>query len=273
VRDAPIQDEVARAVATGDSRTLFDRLERGSRLPGPRPNFDLADDVASSIAAARGRGDALVRALTESQSEFLVVVGVFALVRRWQAGIDPGGASEALQALCEDERSHVPAAIVDALRRWIGARGDSVVHELASWTDGYLGAHAVLEALADRTLLSRVTGGDAVVQRLDEAFRLADDSPRAHERLQGVRTLRRRMPAQIVVLATRFPGVVTWLATKTAAKRPETREVVSEAIRGLRKAWGDREELAVLGAALAGTAKPRRDADRVVKGTRKRGKR
>jgi hypothetical protein len=112
-----------------------------------------------------------------------------------------------------------------------------------------------------------------VLARLEEAFALADASPRSAERSQGMRTLRGGFPAQIAIFATRFPETLAWLAQKTACSRPETREVVAGAVAALRRTVISDVEASRLAASLEASAKPRRDADRVVHGTRKRGRR
>jgi hypothetical protein len=80
------------------------------------------------------------------------------------------------------------------------------------------------------------------------------------------------MPAQIVTFAARFPETLAWLEKKTASSRPETREVVAGAIRSLRRSVLSDVEAGRLSALLEASGKPRRDADRVVHGTRQRGR-
>jgi hypothetical protein len=229
-----------------------------------------------------------VRALCSSAEEYALIVAAQALAalagragqqesaggagragrpRRARGAFDP---LEALEQLAEDPRRLVRDGVVAALRTVIAARGDAMVGELSTWTDGYLQAHAALEALAERTLLTRLGAGAEVVERLEEAFVLADRSPRADERLQGLRLLRREMPAQIATLSGRFPEVVRWLEEKTRVERPESREVVGQAIAALRKGSFSDAETARLADALAATAPPPRDPSRIVQGTRKR---
>jgi hypothetical protein len=177
-----------------------------------------------------------------------------------------------LQELAEDPRHGVRSGIVEALRLRLSAMGEPAVVDLAAWTDGYLQAHVALEALAERQWLTTLPSGESVVERLEEAFELADASPRSAERSQGMRTLRQGMPAQIALFAARFPETLAWLERKTASARPETREVVAGAIRALRRKGISDVEAGRLTALLEASGKPRRDADRVVHGTRRRGK-
>jgi hypothetical protein len=272
LESARIEKALARAIDEGSMADLFDQLDRNSGLPGPQPNVDLARALGGAIAARRGRADAVLRALLGSPSEYPVIVAAFALASRLLAGVDPRGSMQDLHDLAEDPRHHVRAGVVLALRTLIAAQGEPIINELAAWTDGYLHAHVVLEALADKTLLAGLPSGDAILARLDEAFALADISPRAAERSQGVRALRGGMPAQIAILAARCPEVLGWLADRTRASRPETREVIRETLLALRRAGFRGAEVDRLAAALEASAPPPRDPSRIVHGTRQRGR-
>jgi hypothetical protein len=276
VRSERLAAAIDRALA-GDEGELNELLRRGSGLPGPRPNYELARAVGATLASHGGRADRPIDALGRSEEEFLRVVLAFTLVAR-SVGHDRASRARAeraladLQTLAEDPRHVVRAGIVEALRDRLASMGAPAVDDLAAWTDGYLHAHIALEALADRTWLTTLPTSDALLARLEEAFVLADASPRSAERTQGMRALRQGMPSQIATFAARFPEVLAWLEKKTTSTRPETREVVAAAIRALRRAVVSDREAERLTALLDATAKPRRDADRVVQGTRRRGR-
>lgn len=272
LRSAKIEAALERAVAGEGHHELFEQLERGSGLPGVRPNLELARAVGAAIAARGRKADGVLRALAAAEEEYPRVVAAEAFAARRAANVDAKGSMASLQELAEDGRHHVRAGVIDAIRALVEAIGDEAVAELAAWTDGYLQAHAALEALAERTLLSRVHDTAGVLARLDEAFDLADASPRSAERSQGMRLLRQGMPAQIVVFAARLPETLDWLKGKAQAKRPETREVVASAIAKLRKSSLSDADAARLGEALDKSAKPPRDPSRIVHGTRKRAK-
>jgi ferric-dicitrate binding protein FerR (iron transport regulator) len=88
-----------------------------------------------------------------------------------------------------------------------------------------------------------------------------------------VRTLRRELPRQLSVIAARFPEAVAWLSARaTSTSRPESRDVVEEAIRALRKSATALSETDRLSASLQASAPPPRDPARIVHGTRKRSK-
>jgi hypothetical protein len=290
LRSERIEAALEAAITSGASASamaaLLDQLERASGLPEarwasgearrshpvPRPNLDLARAVGGVIARHGRRGDPVLKALLTSQAEFPKIVVAAALASRKLAGIDPVGAMQGLQDLVDDGRHLVRIGVIEALRGLIAERGVEIIAELGSWTDGYLQAHVVLEALADRTLLTAIRSGDEVLARLAEAFALADLSPRAAERSQGLRLLRQELPAEIAVFAARFPETLDWLLGRTGVKRPETREVVASAITALRRSSLSDADAARLDAALASTAPPARDAARIVHGTRKRSK-
>jgi hypothetical protein len=283
IRNDRLVAALDRAVDQGDSNELVELLHRSSGLPGVRPNLELARVVGAAIARYEGRADRLLVELARDEApEFLRIVAAAALSART---LPPDGkvdkrrhaarATEALadlQHIAEDARLMVRLGVIDALRLHLTVVGEPAVEGLAAWTDGYLQAHIALEALADRPLLDKLPSAEPVLARLEEAFLLADKSPRAAERSQGMRTLRQGMPQQIAAFAARYPETLAWLEAKTATKRPESREVVAGAISMVRRAGMSDVEALRLNDLLIASGKPRRDADRVVHGTRKRGK-
>ena len=273
LKNPRIEAALEKAIEGGGTADLFEQLARGSGLPGLRPNMELARAVGLAMAAKGRKSDAVLKALAAAEDEYPKVVAAAALAARRAAKFDTRGSMEGLQVLVEEGTNHhVRAGVVAALRWLLESLGDEVVADLAAWTDGYLQAHVALEALADRTLLARLKDKEGVFSRLEEAFELADASPRSAERSQGMRLLRQGLPGQIAVFAGRFPEVLGWLEEKAGAKRPETREVVANAIAKLRKASLSDAGAAGLSAALEKSAKPPRDPSRIVQGTRKRAK-
>jgi hypothetical protein len=272
IRSDRLAAALDRAIDEDRMADLVELLRRHSGLPGPRPNLELARAVGAAVAHREGRADRLVAELARADDEYLRIVAAAALAARSLHGQGRRAAEAlaALQELAEDPRHVVRLGIVDALRVRLDALGAPAVDDLAAWTDGYLQAHVALEALADRTLLTRLPVAEPVLARLEEAFALADGSPRAAERTQGMRVLRQGLPAQIAVFAARYPETLAWLGAKTASTRPETREVVAGAITAIRRAVVSDAEAERLGALLAASGKPPRDPSRVVQGTRKR---
>jgi hypothetical protein len=283
---AALEAAIASGASGASMAELFDQMQRVSGLPEgrwaatsshkahalPRPNLELARALGAAIARHGRKGDAVVKALLAAQTEYPKIVAAAALAARRLAGVDPKGAMQDLEGLVEDGRHLIRIGVVDALRTLITEVGPETVADLAAWTDGYLQAHVALEALADKALLTGIQAGSEVLARLDEAFTLADLSPRAAERSQGLRLLRQELPAQITVFAARYPETLDWLLERTGSKRPETREVVAATIARLRKGSLSDADAARLDASLAKTGPPPRDPSRIVQGTRKRSK-
>jgi hypothetical protein len=272
IRSERLEAALERAALKGDHAELFELMSRSSGLPGPRPNLDLARVLGRAIAGYAGRGDRLLRTLAASDAEYPRIVAALALEARALAGVDPRGADLGLQEIAEDPRNLVRIGVVEALRLRIARAGEAAVTGLAAWTDGYLQAHVALEALAHRPTLDALPEGAPVLERLEEAFALADEAPRAADRSQGVRTLRAGLPAQITAFAARFPGTLAWLEVRARASRPESREIIAEAIRALRRSQLSDAEAGRLSGALDASAPVPRDAARLVQGTRKRSK-
>ena len=131
------------------------------------------------------------------------------------------------------------------------------------------GERQALEELMERADEEKKDRRDAVLDLMTDAFTRADDSPRSADRSQGLRVLRLGLPLQIVRAAVRFSETLDWLKERLAYPRPETREVIAETIRALRKIVGE-AEADRLRLEHEGSAKPPRDPSRIVKGTRKR---
>lgn len=284
IRNDRLAAALDRAIES-DAADLVELLHRNSGLPGPRPNFELARAVGAEIARREGRGDRLLAELArEDNKEYLRIVAAMTLIARSlpdgdgrkgdrrRAAARTAEALADLQHIAEDARHLVRIGVVEAVRLRLDALGEPAVDELAAWTDGYLQAHIALEALADKILLTKLPSAEPVLARLEEAFTLADASPRAAERTQGMRVLRQGLPQQIATFAARYPETIAWLESKTAMARPETREVVAGAISVMRRAVISDVEAQRLSGLLEASAKPRRDAAKVVQGTRKRGR-
>jgi len=271
-KTSKLEAAVDQAVSGAGLHALLDVLDRNSHLPGTRPNLEFARAAGVAIAGKRGKADAVVRGLLSSEGEYPVIVAAQALAQRALVGVDAKGAMQALHDLAGETRHLVRLGVIAALRALLKERGEETLRELSSWTDGYLHAHVVLEALADREVLDRLRSPEELIARLEEAFVLADLSPRAAERSQGLRSLREGMPGEMVIFAARFSEVLTWLGGKTAVQRPETRDVVTEIIAALRRSGLKNAEALRLFGALDASAKPPRDPSRIVQGTRKRSK-
>ncbi|HEY8090064.1 MAG TPA: hypothetical protein VIF09_19520 [Polyangiaceae bacterium] len=268
-------DPLGRALAeavSGRRQALDDLLMRGSRLPGVRMNDDLAEAFAQACRTLGAKADPVavaMAALSPDQApgatarEFLPVCGVLALGARAaaDAGVRPSHL-EHLHAHADDLRFRVRDAVVHALARTGGAAGEALVGEVAPWMDGYFHAAAVVRALAVDTWATALKDPTGVVARLDEAFRLALDAPRAAARWPGHKALLAALTDCVPVVAVRFgvpvfDAVAAWASTKD----PVMREVVASITRSKRFAGRLAGEAARVERALAATKAPPRNPD------------
>ena len=268
----------------GEPRPLYDRLTRGSRLPGPEANLEFAATFAS-LCAARGKAtDRVILAMATldadyapggTELEFLPMCGVAAIGAR--AAKDAKARARLLGVLhdCAEDlrwrvRKMVSVALID-----IGAvHGGALLDDLSPWFDGYFHAAAVLEAIQDMRWLSQLHDPEAVVAVLDRTFDLARNSSRAASRYPGFKALVEALSTVPSILAVRF-GVpifdvlAGWLGI---TKDPALREIVEKNLRAPRLKGRYREDVARVLALLASTAPARRDPKTYVGKTRGRGK-
>ena len=265
----------------GDRRTLWDRLARGSRLPGNRPNWDLAKEFADAMGGLGANALPLATAMATLHAdeapggtalEFLPMCGVLTLGAI--AAVSDERAREkpmmTIHDAAEDLRFRVRDAVPLAIAR-VGARHPEwTLRHLASWMDGFFHAAAVLRALAHPDLLHAAKAHEDLVQRLEDAFALAEGAPRAAARYPGFKALLEAVVAGVPPLAARFPAPVVDVLERFASrtKDPVLRDVVDRAARGCKNVGAER----VL-SALERTAPPRRDPRSYVGPTRRRGRR
>jgi len=267
----PLTRLLAGAVA-GKRQPLFDLLARGSRLPGIRVNTDLAEAFAQACRSLGPRADSLALAMTRlsvdeapgaTALEFLPVCGLYALGAR--GATDPEVrpvVMRELHAHADDLRFRVRDAVVEGLARVGAATGDALATEVASWMDGYFHAAAVLRALGHDTWLGTLHDASAVVARLDEAFLLVRDAPRAAARWPGHKALMEMLAVTPTLVASRF-GVpifdmlVRWAATKD----PVLREGVAAVLRSRKLASRYGADVARVDAALKASLPAPRNPD------------
>jgi hypothetical protein len=265
-----------------DDRPLFDLLTRGSGLPGVRANAALAATFAEACVAIGRAADPLAtrlatldadRAPGGSALEFLPVCGVTALgLRGAKDGSVRARVLATLHDCAEDLRWRVREAAIDALARIGEADADALVDAVATWTDGFFQAAAVLRALAQSRWLSHVTGADAALARLDEAFALARGAERASERYPGYKALVEALGIAPGAVAARFgPRAFDLLVRWADVKEPMLREAI-EANLGGRLASRYAEDVRRVREALAASAPTRRDPRTYVGPTRGRGR-
>ena len=281
LRDPALAQALALAITTRD-RGIFRMLGPLSGLPGPRPNVALARALADDVTRAGHRADAFVRELLAldadrappgSAGEYFPFVGALALAARHRAGIDPKGAIDDLHTMAEDVRKLVRSGVVLALREVAHGRERDLPDLLAGFMDGYLHAAVALEALTGRDVLTAIGDASGVVARLDDAFRMVEEAPRAHERTQGLRSLVHVLGVAQAAALVRFPReLLPWLTERAATKHPDLRRAIDDTLARFRDGGHAATVVADVRRALAASAPVRRDAARVVDGTRGRGK-
>jgi hypothetical protein len=256
----------------GRPRALHDLLARGSRLPGTRANDALADSFAQLCRGHGARADAVALALARltadeapgaSALEFLPVCGILALGARAAADTGARGAMmPELHARADDLRFRVRDAVVDALVRIGAVAGESLVADVAPWMDGYFHAAAVLRALGRDGWLTQLHDAEPAIARLDDAFVLAREAPRAAARYPGRKALMEALGATPALVAARFGvPVFDMLMRWASAQDPELREVVRSSTAPAKLAARYGREVARVGAALAASEPPVRNPD------------
>lgn len=262
---------------------LYAILTRGSRLPGVRPNLELADRFAAECAA-RGRvADAFVRDMATldadrapgaTELEFLPLCGVAALGLRGAS--DPSSVPRVLpilEAASEDLRFRVRDAVIPALARVGAVLGQDLLVNVEPWMEGYFSAAAVLLAVARTEWLSRIDEPSLLVARLARAFELARDAERSAERYPGYKALIVALGESPGVVATRFgEPVFELLVQMSGIKEPMLREAIANNLGGQRLARRFSGEIQRVKQALERTAPKARDPRSDVGPTRGRGR-
>jgi hypothetical protein len=268
-------DPLSRALAdaaAGRVDALYVLLTRGSRLPGTRMNTELADAFAQACRAMGARGEAVALKMARLPAdhapgattlEFLPVCGLLAVATR---GASDGPARPAalaeLHAHADDLRFRVRETVVEGLVRIGAASGDALVAEVATWMDGYFHAAAVVTALGREGWLTALHDASGVVARLDEAFALLQQAPRAAARWPGHKALIEALGVTPAVVAVRFGvPVFDMLARWAADKDPALREIVERAMHPRQLATRFGRELDRVRAALGASAAPVRNPD------------
>lgn len=280
---------VDRAIA-GDRKALIELLCRGSGLPGPRANVDLALSFAAECASRGKSADALVTYFTTldpelapgggsgtygagSELEFLPICGVMACGAR--AAKDERARGPMLALLhdaAEDLRFRVRDAVPLALEAAGVAMGDALVAHVGEWMDGYFHAAAVLRAIVRMPWLAQVKDTAGVCELYERAFSLAEAAPRAAARYPGFKALAEALSLAIAPLAARV-GVPFFdmLASLSRCKDPVLRELVTGALSKGNLVARHRADVTRVLAAFSSTAKPVRDPRSLPGPTRKRG--
>jgi hypothetical protein len=272
---APLSDPLSRALdeaIAGRRGALFELLARGSRLPGPRAHGALADAFAQACRARGASADTLAMAMARLSAdeapgatalEFLPLCGVLAIAHRAAADETVRAAFVTeLHVHADDLRFRVREAVIDGLARIGSVTGDALIEQVAPWMDGYFHAAAVLTALARETWLTNLHDAAPTIVRLDEAFALARDAPRAAARYPGHKALLDALKATPPRVAVRFGVPVFDMWTRWGAVAdPVLRELLRTALRDAKLAGRFRSELDRVSRALDASEPPPRNPD------------
>lgn len=281
-RDDTIPSAIDRAIA-GDRPPLVDKLRRASGLPGIRPNEGLLRAWASE-AARRGQAiDPLLTAMVATREdvapyghvdEILPILGVAGLGAR--AGADAKVREKLLEQLEEascDPRFRVRDEVARALATMCRTLGHELVPTLLRWLDDeqpFL-ARAATSALADREALAALDAEDTA-SLADRALARVEREHRAGRRHAAYRDLCRALPATLVAMVLRHPGVAEALVAWSRREDEDARAALAEAAKALSKGAQSARGVAIA-SALVETEKKPRDPRHGRPGMRGRGKR
>jgi hypothetical protein len=269
----------------GRHERLFVQLGIQSGLPGTRMNTILAHGFANEAAARGKAADKLIHMMTQlpeltpgqSEREFLVVCGVLAVAARSVS--EPKDLAMRKKAIAllhdsaEDVRFRVREIVPIALAKLGAVMGDTLVHELSSWMDGYFQASAALLAMGQPNFLPVIDDVDAALARLDEAYALAKNAARSTSRYPGRKALVDALTIVPRAVAARF-GVPVFdhLVTWSNTEMPELRTAIEAVLDDKKLASRYAPELKRVQAALAASLPPPRDPTLAREGMRSRGK-
>lgn len=295
---AQLKSDELRRAAQDALKGSFVRFEQmlafHSGLPGPRPNFALAETVGAALAGERA-ADRIIKRLADNIAApdtaevFLPAVAAHAYAARAAHG--DASAWDALEELCADERGPVRAGTENALLILArqtgvagGSGGDGIVGALTRWLDDddrdrrWGAAATVLDALATDRAMERLNDRQALLDAVTALIADVADAPRAAERSEGRRRLLSALGRIAAAIASGFraePDGGAWLTERMSeAHHPDVRKAFDDALARLKKRGGAEKTvtLEAMHAALASSAKPDRHAARRREDMTSRGK-
>jgi hypothetical protein len=278
-------DDLVRNACRGSDAPLRELLLRRGGLPGPRPNFKLAVSVAAALVAEGQVGRKVIdemRAINDNDAPagsaypILPIVGILGLGCAAAKADDTAQQQQLLDTLqehAEDSRREIRDAVAVALGIPLTERPSDTLEGLANWSDGYFHAELMLRAVSEPAVLQKLDDARLPLSRIQEAFALAADAPRAHQRSQGYRALVRSMKGAIVALGKRFPHpVAQWLEENAQVATKDLLEALNESLDQLRSSGLRAGDAMAVHNALEAAIPPPRDPRWDVGTTRGRGK-
>ncbi len=269
----------------GDTEPLETLLTRFSKLPGERPNMELARSFSELVSSREREGMLLAEFFASMDEdaapgatarEYLPMLGVLTL---GLLGAKHEGCREVvlkdLETLAEDFRFRVREAVPEALAEIGRVRKAALIEEVIPWCDGYFQTAAVLRALTDPKWLHEIHDGEPVVELLRGAFLLLKKSTRAMLRYPGYKALVETLGRSLVRLAVRFgdPVVQEINAWATQTSDPDLRALVARVTSSPKLKQRFAGSLDQITGSLEISKTPPRDPTLIRQGTRGRGKR
>lgn len=267
-RDDALSKALDDAIA-GNRAPFYDKMRRGSGMPGPRFNQSLVKAFAGEVVARGAAADALLAALRAFHDdiapfghvdEFLAILGIAGTGAR--AASDEKARNKLMEPLADaarDVRSRIRVEVTSAMIAIGQVEGERFGHTLRVWAedeDAYL-VQAALEAAAHPDLLPKL-GAEHAGFILDAAYKRVANESRSGRRNESFNRLMRALavlPAQIV---SRYPQLADVIEAHTRTKDEDVRIAIEEVLPAIRKSRAhDRAEAIEL--ALKATKKPSRD--------------
>jgi hypothetical protein len=278
---AALRDAIA-----GNSKLLEQLLMRHGGLRG-RPNSKLAAAFGAEVARLPGTLAPLLDKLGKDDAApdtarvFLPIAAAHAWSQRLREGHEVDAAWAALEELAADERSPVRVGTLDALIEFAirddGA--DQLVGHAAVWLEhenheqAFCGAALVIEALADKRVLTVVRDHEQLLAYLSNALEKTANATRSESRSEGRRRLltscASTLAAVVALVRSGERGFKWFQAECERATHPDVRAVLSQALIKLSHVAHAPSAAVIdsLRKTLEDSAKPLRDQARVRPGT------
>ena len=263
----------------GAPAKFFGELTRHGRMPGPRPNLDLAIAVGANLATRDEPVIPLALQMADIDVDvdapelFLSMVAAYVIVARIRAGKEAKSGWQLLFEMTDDERGQVRLAIIDALSR--DARqgnADALLVSLEPWMNKFSSTAIVLDVFSEHHVVTQIHNAEAFIARLDDAVRVIEDAPRAAERQLPYRRMIDAFPRVISAAAPSVRGVREWALERAQSPNRVLRAAFETVIAHLRKDGQAMSTFIAVGKTLDDNAPPRRDPTAAKVGTRKRGR-
>lgn len=206
---------------TGNQRPLEYYLRDNSRLPGPRANLELANDVSSLLAASVSRYPGNVRSLlnyfvngdrkmviANTADEFLMLCGIIAFSAC--AAVELSWREETLDLLdhyASSSHWRVREAVATAFQRLLSAdAGETIPHLIRLASRGsYLQQRAAIAAIAEPPLLYTAEMLKAALQIQQIVLERLRTTPVTERKSEDFRILRKSLGYTLSVVTAAQP--------------------------------------------------------------------